>query len=461
MRGRLTDSLLLGLVLRLVMILLLVLAGVVWVVDRTLEQAGDRAQDELLRRQSAELLAGLVFRGGGVRVELPNDVAAAYFRRDNGYVYSVYDDKGKVLAESNPMAATWLAPSMALYPTVATLMDTRERDGAERALYMLVQPVDTPRNNKIYVVVGQYRTIDDVLMNAARVALMRDLLLLVGPLFLLAVLAVMGLTRGALAPLRALSREVAAVGSKLRMDGVARIEGRNVPREVRPVVNAFNDVLVELGRSLSAQQALTADTAHQLKTPLAVMQARLEQLADFKGKADVLRDVQRMDRLVRQLLHFAVLSQNNAQLKVTDLTPVVRDVVGGMVPLARKQRVELRFDAPERAVNVWLDELQVGEAIVNLIDNAIRHSPKDSIVEVVVTKIGSLEVRDRGPGIPPHEQGLVFHRFWQGPAGETSKSGSGLGLALVAEIMRQHGGNATVSSRNGGGSVFELEFRRG
>lgn len=458
MRWRLTESLLTGLVLRLAVILVLVLGGVVWLVEHTLDEAGDRAQDELLRRQSAEMVAALNYRGGRLRVALPPDLADAYMNREDGYVYLVHDGNGNILAQSDPTASLWVAPALSYRPQSAMLLNTRDRDGNSQALYMLVQPVRGAKRT-LYVIVGQYRTIDDVLLDSAKASLMRDMVLLLGPLFFLALLGVVGLLQEGLGPLRALSREVAAVGGKLQGGSYARISTDNVPREIRPVVDAFNTVLAELGRSLAGQQALTADTAHQLKTPLAVLRARLEQMDDFKGRDAIERDVQRMDRLVRQLLHYAVLSQHPASLRPTDLTATVRDVVSAMFPLARQAKVELTFDAPDDAVMVHGDALQIGEAVQNLIDNAIRHSPASARVDVVLDEDGTLEVKDRGPGIPLGEQALVFTRFWQGPDGESAHGGAGLGLAVVAEIMRQHGGHAKVEGRDAGGSVFSLSFR--
>lgn len=458
-RWRITDSLLVGLLLRLVVVLALVLGGVVWLVNRTLDQAGDRAQDELLRRQAAELVASLSYRNNRVKVNLSPGTQDSYEVREDGYLYVVHDGQGHVLAQSDPMAPLWAGPAMAYRPQEAMTLNTRDRDGDVQALYMLIQPVAGMKRT-IYVVVGQYRTIDDVLLDSAKAALMRDMVLVLGPLFFLALLGGMGLLQQGLTPLRSLSREVALLGAKIRGGGDERLSLDGVPTEVRPLVAAFNEVVGELSKTLAAQQALTADTAHQLKTPLAVLQARLEQMDNFKGKKEVERDVRRMDRMVRQLLHYAVLSQHPAELKAEDLVPVVRDVVGALVPLALRDGVELVFEAPEEPVMVMMDALQVTEAVQNLVDNAIRHSPKGKSVNVEVREDGHVLVKDRGPGIPAAEQALVFTRFWQGPDGESKHGGAGLGLAVVAEILRQHGGSCRVETRDGGGAAFVLGFRK-
>ncbi|TKW61886.1 MAG: HAMP domain-containing histidine kinase [Blastochloris viridis] len=465
------NSLLSGLVLRFALVLAVVMGIVFWQIERTLDATGDMAQDELLRRQAAEIVNSLSIdtnrKTGDItrmRVNLTPQSAAAYLERTQGYVYYIQDEAGKMLVQSDPMAAVWVQPALTARPSVPTLLDTEARDGESSALYLLVQPVILP-NGPIYVIVGQYRTIDDVLLQSAKSGLLPGLLMVLGPLCLLALVAAVALMRQSLRPVRTLAKAMSRVGREVRLGHEAKVELENVPSEVKPVVHAFNEVLAEFAKSLSAQQALTADTAHQLKTPLAVMQARLEQLDDFKGRKELERDVLRMNRLVRQLLHYAVLAQHPATLQAGDLGEDVRELTASMVPLARQAGVDLRFEAPDEKVMIQMDPLQLAEAVGNLIENAIRHSPKGdkklSVVDVEVLEDGTVEVRDRGPGIPITDQAMVFTRFWQGPtnqSGESAHGGAGLGLAIVAEIMRQHGGSASVSSREGGGSVFTLEF---
>lgn len=456
------DSLLAGLIFRLAIVILAVMGVVLWQIERTLDRTGDIAQNELLRRQGAEVVNALTVAttrngSGKLRVNLSPETARAYVTRDEGYVYYVQDSKGRMLAQSDPLASVWVQPALSLRPSESMMMNTETRDGESSALYLLIQPVVIP-GGPLYVIVGQYRTIDDVLLKSAKAALMPDLLLVLTPLFIIALLVAGGLVRQGLQPLRVVAKTMTEVGSKVQQGHDGRVSLDYAPSEVRPVVNAFNDVLAAFEKSMAGQKALTADTAHQLKTPLAVLQARLEQLGEFEGRKALERDVLRMTRLVQQLLHFAVLSQHPASLTKGDLVPVVRDLVSSMVPLALKAGVELRFEAPEKAVNVQMDSLQVAEAVGNLVDNAIRHSKPKTAVDVTVGEDGRVRVMDRGPGIPVAMQPMVFTRFWQGPDGESVHGGAGLGLAVVAEIMRQHGGSARMESRDGGGSVFELGF---
>jgi signal transduction histidine kinase len=445
------------LMLRMGVLLVLVVGGLVGLTAWLLNQAGDRIQDEFLRRQAAELVAGLQdIPGGPLQMRLANETLNAYAQRLDGYTFMVENDEGRITLESVPMARAYLAPALGMQPNRPVLLDTVRRDGRDEAMYILSLPVHTPRG-VYYLTVGQNRTIDDALLGTATTETFHSLLRWAVPLLLLALGIAWLSLRGGINPLYRLSGKVRALdalsGETLPLE--------NVPREVRPLVDSFNTLLGQLTRTIDAQKGLTADTAHQLKTPLAVLQARLEQLDDFKGKELVLKDVQRMSRLVRQLLHYAVLSQHNANLQLADVGETARTVVGSLVPLARQAGVSLAYDGPETPLLARHDAGLLTEAISNLIDNAIRHSPKKGSVEVVVAPLGNrveIAVHDRGPGIPTSEQALVFSRFWQGPdvPSEGHHGGAGLGLALVAEVMRQHGGQASVSSRTGGGSSFKL-----
>ncbi len=445
---------------RIGLILLVFGVGLVAMTGWLLNQAGDRIQDEFLRRQAAELVNGMQdIPGGPLQMRLPNETLNAYAQRRDGYTFMVENADGLITLESAPMARAYLAPAMGMMAQKPTLLNTMSRDGSAEAMYILTMPVHTPRG-VYYLTVGQNRTIDDALLATATTETFNRLVLWSAPFLLLALMVVWSVLQGSLAPLYRLSGKVRA----LDVLGGETLALENVPRELRPLVESFNLLLNQLTRTLEAQKGLTADTAHQLKTPLAVLQARLEQIDPFKGKELLLKDVQRMSRLVRQLLHYAVLSQQTANLHPTDLNATVRTVVASLVPLARKADISLAYDGPEAPLVVQLDGGLLTEAISNLIDNAIRHSPAKGTVDIALTPRGEyldIDVKDRGPGIPPTEQALVFTRFWQGPdvPHEGHHGGAGLGLALVAEVMRQHNGQASVQSREGGGSVFRLTLK--
>ncbi|HEY4042071.1 MAG TPA: sensor histidine kinase, partial [Rhodopila sp.] len=118
----------------------------------------------------------------------------------------------------------------------------------------------------------------------------------------------------------------------------------------------------------------------------------------------------------------------------------------------------LGLEAPEEVVRVHGDAGAVTDALRNLMENAVGHAPPDTEVTVTVRPDGTVSVADRGPGVRPEDRSHVFERFWRG-SGERH-AGAGLGLAIVAEIARAHGGRVAVGDAAGGGAVFTLEFRR-
>lgn len=449
------QSLLLRLVLRLALVLALVCGAMIWIFNTTLDEVGDRAQDEMLRRQTTELLSYLkVDRDKEAVFTLPRELANIYKERDSGYVFVLHDGHGNIIARSHPLAVALLRQGM-IPVTESTFMDTSAVDGETAALYMLARPVPTPRGMR-YLTVGQGRTIDDLLLVAAGRDATRHLMMWLVPAFVLVLLTVGSTVNGALLPLRRLISDVRAIGAH---NPDQKLSAAQIPSEIKPLVESINTLLERLGQALSAQQQLSADTAHQLKTPLAIMQARLELLKKLPGRDDLLSDVQRMTRLINQMLHFAQLMQSEAAFEPLDLSETVREVAARLTPLAHGMGLSIDVKAPTKPVTVNAADLLAAEAIQNLTDNALRHSPDQSIVEIEVTADGKVNVHDRGPGVPPLERDVIFSRFWQGEGREQKRGGgTGLGLAIVAEIMRQHGGDVRVDDREGGGSTFSLTF---
>lgn len=446
-----SRSLLLALLLRTALGISLLLVGLIWLFMHTLDQVGDRAQDELLRRQMSELMNHITpSKAKGVLVSLPDDTRGMYAERENGALYVVFNPKGKVVARSHPLAPALLEDAMKPQD-VPTFYNTKMQDGELQSLFMLTRELPTP-NGTFYISVGQYRLVDDLLIRDAGHEAITQLALWALPAGFLMLLAMSASMTATLSPLRRLSGEVKALDPhKLEQ----RLSYADVPSEVRPLVEAVNGLLTQLERALETQKQLTADTAHQLKTPLAVMRARLELLKKLPGRDDLLADISRMTRLVNQMLQFAQLLQAEPKLEGGDLRDLAQDVVARLAPLADREGVELGVEVPPQPVAVYYDKLLAAEAVQNIIENALKHSATGKGVDVLVRKDGSIDVCDRGEGIPAGEKNLIFTRFWQG---EGRTDGSGLGLAIVAEIMRQHGGNVSVRDRDGGGSVFTLAF---
>lgn len=239
--------------------------------------------------------------------------------------------------------------------------------------------------------------------------------------------------------------------------GIMALPTRGMPTEVLTLVEAINDALRRLGEALEAERAFTAEAAHALRTPLAVLSARIAKLPGGDGLDAVKTDIAALSRLVNQLLSAAQADTLVVDPeRHCDLSAIAEGVVGAMAPLAIGQRKRLALEArPGQLVHG--DPDAIAHALRNLVENALRFSCEDEEVLVRVGEGGSLEVLDRGPGIPDEQKPLVTKRFWRAKASDMG--GTGLGLAIVQRIAEAHGTSLAIHDRDGGGTEFSLALR--
>ena len=268
--------------------------------------------------------------------------------------------------------------------------------------------------------------------------------------------------RIALRPLNRLSAAAALVGPE--HPGV-RLPDAGLPGELEPLVGAINTGLARLERAIETQRRFGADAAHALRTPLAVLTARIDLLADDENKTALLADVDRMSRMVDQMLRLARLEGMPLERPgPVDLRVVAVDAVSALAPLAVARGIELSLESEGSAVVTRGNRDALLLAAQNLIENALAHAPRGSRVEVETAPPATLRVLDRGPGVAEAERTEIFTRFRRGGTrartpGGSGSGGAGLGLAIVAEIAALHDGTARADARPGGGAVFSLELR--
>jgi signal transduction histidine kinase len=213
------------------------------------------------------------------------------------------------------------------------------------------------------------------------------------------------------------------------------------------------------GESLSGTEALAfvQDAAHQLKTPLAVLSARLAAGPSHGDFAGAHRDIAWMSRLIEQLAATArAASVRLPDDGVFDLAEVAATVAGALAPLAIYNSRDIELLGAEQPVLVYGNADLAMEAVSNLVQNALSHTATGTTVTIDVGPSG-LAVKDRGPGVPAEDRDRIFRRFEQGR--RPTEGGTGLGLAIVDDIMRRHGGKVTCGERDGGGAAFTLTFR--
>ena len=220
------------------------------------------------------------------------------------------------------------------------------------------------------------------------------------------------------------------------------------------VTEAMRRAIGRLQAALAQQRRFSANAAHQLRTPLAILRTRIDGLPPTTAQAELLGDVDRMTRLVSQLLIATRLEAGQMEnFEVVDLTEFVRKILAEIAPLAHAADRDLELDSPGK-VPAMVSTSALEEAIRNLVDNALRHTPPGSTVSVSVRPGATIEVRDRGPGVPLELREQVFEPFWS--AACKSQGSAGLGLAIVREALQLHGGSVEIADAAGGGAIFRL-----
>ena len=232
-----------------------------------------------------------------------------------------------------------------------------------------------------------------------------------------------------------------------------------LPREVRPPVEALNDLLARLRRSIDAQRSFIGDAAHELRTPLTAvsLQAQIAERAATQSErtaafARLKSGVERATRLVEQLLALARSEPDAAQqpFAPVDLAEVARHVVAERAPIAYARRVDVEFAERGHAV-IMGDAEALHVMLGNLVDNAIHYAPARGTVQVEVGRQGDAAycaIEDTGPGIAPAERERVFDRFYRGNV--AAATGSGLGLAIVRKVAERHAASVALDAGAGG-----------
>lgn len=260
--------------------------------------------------------------------------------------------------------------------------------------------------------------------------------------------------RSVLRPIRAAEAAARSVGGR---NLAARLPEDRMPSEIRPLVQAFNGVLERLEQSFQEQERFIANAAHELKTPLALARARIE--AGLESEADrvrLLQDLDAMGRQVQQLLQLAQVADAQA-LRRSSVRPlrVVQEVLDHLAFKADRADVTLQLQEPDTDVQIEADAGALFVLLKNLVDNAIDFSSPGTHVQVALEASG-IRVQDQGPGVLPAHRSQVFERFWRAPG--QSRSGAGLGLALVHDIASAHGWTVTCGQAPGTGALFTVRW---
>jgi signal transduction histidine kinase len=240
------------------------------------------------------------------------------------------------------------------------------------------------------------------------------------------------------------------------------------PSEVRELGGAFNEMAGEIERARASEQAFLADISHELRTPLTSIHGFAQAIVDGEARDEgvpraaeiIQREARRLVRMVEGLLQVAKLEAGVQPLarESVGASDLVRSAVAALDVQAREAGV--RFDVQAGALPLVGDPDRLSQLFINVLDNAVKHSPRGATVlvngvhqdgEVVV------RVRDQGTGLEPGSERRLFGRFWRGD-NAAGRSGAGLGLAIAQAIAQAHGGSIDARNAPGGGAEFSIHL---
>ncbi len=288
-----------------------------------------------------------------------------------------------------------------------------------------------------------------------------DLAALAGVVLLLALVAAALIAQQIARPIRRLDRAARSVAGG-DLDAAVAVEGST---EQRSLARAFNEMTQRIKRLLRAQQDFVADASHQLRNPLTGLRLRLEALADrFRGDNRVaaeleaaMGEIDRLSLIVDELLILSRAGEHELPGAEIDLADAAHRAGERWRGAARKRAIALEVRSASETGTVWCAGPDLDRSIDALVENALRYSPAGSTV-TIGAGIDRIEILDEGPGLEPGEEEAVFDRFRRGRAGRRGQSGTGLGLPIARELIRQWDGEVTLSSREGGGLRAAISF---
>jgi two-component system sensor histidine kinase TctE len=356
------------------------------------------------------------------------------------------DEAGHMAVYGNvPSAFQGMAPQL-------LHLETSELHPSDRSEELGMRIVTEPRgNDRLHIMLGgaPRSGMDRLFVNIVRYLSPYFLLPLIFLTIITVPLVIVRATRG----VRHVADQAAAID--ISRPGAA-LEDNAVPREIQPLVVAFNTAVQRLREGYQARDRFLVDAAHELRMPIAILETRIGGMSEAPLKSRLLTDLGRLSTIAEQLLDLQRLGHPNAKLVPLDLCMLVRDVTSDVAPLVLAAGYALSYRGADSGVMVLGHDTSLSRVVTNLIQNAIVHAGGSGLIEITVTASGLLEVRDEGAGIPAGEEERIFRPFYRS---QTTRDGHGLGLHLAQEIVVLHGGRIRVTNAAGGGAVFAVQLK--
>jgi len=241
------------------------------------------------------------------------------------------------------------------------------------------------------------------------------------------------------------------------------------PSEVAEMGTAFNEMASEIQRSRGSEQAFLADISHELRTPLTSIQGFAQAIVEGEARGDAVshvaeiihREARRLVRMVEGLLQVARLESGAQSMAREDVVParLLESAVAALEVQAKDAGVSFDVEGADALPSLRGDPDKLAQLFLNVLDNAVKHSPRGTTVHVRGSRDDGavvVRVRDAGSGLPQGAQTRLFQRFYRGE--NAQRDGAGLGLAIAQAIAQAHGGSIRASNVEGGGAEFAVRL---
>lgn len=437
---------------------LLGMMGLYWAASAYATLAADRSYDRLLAGSALSIAESLTVTPDGVRVDIPYsalDMLAA--APDDRMFYRVVAPDGRTVTgdpDLPPIDAGGSQPGDGLGAS-ERFYDSPYRGEMVRFVVLGRESSNLAQSGWTWIQVGQTR---NARRDLSRELLLRSLL----PILLMTIVALVAVWIGIGRALRPLVRVSAALSAREPSD-LSPLQ-TDVPDELRPIIEGVNAFMGRLRDNIHLLRNFIANTAHQLRTPLAALIVQLQLVergsAEDRrhGLAVANRSAKKLSRLIDQLLSDALIEHRASLREIGrfDLKAAIASAVRETVSSMEDQ--DVRFVSPLSAAPIAGDRVMLEEAVKNVIHNALTHGASEEPVEIALDRTANgyrVTVRDRGAGIAPDRLATVFERFSRA-SGHTL--GAGLGLAIVRQAVEQHHGRVLVENRRGGGTRVSIDL---
>ncbi len=431
-----------------------VLALLLYVVVRDYAaQIAQQNQDSILRASVSSILDTAVIRNGVVELDIPYGAFSMLNTvTDDRVFYAIYQD-------DELLSGYDMLPRKPLDNNTQTVLEsTRYQDTAVRQITASRLLVAGGRRANVTATIAQTQ---DALSDTLREISVKAALYGAG-FFCLAVLLSAWVTLSTIRPLRRLADSVAMRGPQ-----DLSLLSQPVPSEMSSLVSAFNHLMVRLEKSFSQSEEFIAEAAHRVRTPLSTVRSHAESTLQRVDKEEnrqalrsMIRAIDESSRAATQLLDHAMITfrANQFEYHDIDLVDIVTDIVLRLTPVAQMKDVEFRLEG-QPSVMASGDPILIQNAIRNIVDNALKYSPSESLITIVVRDEPGpeIEVRDQGRGFPIEEIDNLTLRFARG-SNAAGTIGSGLGLTIAKDVADAHSGKLAISNQTEGGAcvIFSL-----